>query len=92
MYLVIGFLLIGLLIGAILKKHIRSPKVFDMPVNIALYLLLFTLGISAGSNEKITSQLHHLGLTAFLISAIVVVCCACLAYLLYKYVFLSKEP
>jgi uncharacterized membrane protein YbjE (DUF340 family) len=92
MFLVIGFLIIGLLLGVVIKKQIKSPKIFDKPINITLYLLLFTLGITAGSNEKITSQLQHLGLTAFLISIFIVLCCVILAYFLFKYVFLNREP
>jgi Kef-type K+ transport system membrane component KefB len=92
MFLVIGFLLAGLLLGAIIKNYIKSPKIFDIPVNVALYLLLFTLGITAGSNEKITSQLHHLGITALLISIFIISCCAILAYFLFKYIFHNSEP
>jgi uncharacterized membrane protein YbjE (DUF340 family) len=90
MLLVIGFLLAGMAIGLLLRKKNKLQKPVDNIVTLLVYLLLFTLGLSAGSDQSITSQFHHLGFTAITISLFTSMGSILAGWLLYKFLFLKK--
>ncbi len=54
---------------------------------ITIYLLLFTLGLKAGSDNKIMSSLDTLGLTALGISLFALTGSVLAVWGIYKYVF-----
>lgn len=66
MFIVIGFMLVGILVGYLL----RSKKIrFIQGLIIALiWVLLFLLGLEIGSNKNVIAQFGKLGLEAFLIA------------------------
>ncbi|HHT23825.1 MAG TPA: lysine exporter LysO family protein [Bacteroidales bacterium] len=66
MFIVIGFMLVGILVGYLL----RSKKIrFIQGLIIALIgVLLFLLGLEIGSNKNVIAQFGKLGLEAFLIA------------------------
>ncbi|HMA68407.1 MAG TPA: LysO family transporter [Candidatus Mcinerneyibacterium sp.] len=68
---VIYFLLAGFLIGLILRKFNKEfilNLIFERMVNGAIFLLLFSLGLLVGSNEKILNNFSEIGFVAILIS------------------------
>jgi uncharacterized membrane protein YbjE (DUF340 family) len=91
MLLVIGFLIIGISLGFINRNKKKiSPKI-DLSINITIYLLLFTLGLKAGSDDAIVSRLHNLGITALIISIFTIVGSVLLAWLTYSLFFKKNK-
>lgn len=87
MFNVLFFLLAGILVGIVLHKHTWLPPVAEKLSTIAIYLLLFTLGIKAGSDRTIMSRLDTLGLTALGISLFAIIGSVLTAWVVYKYFF-----
>jgi uncharacterized membrane protein YbjE (DUF340 family) len=87
MLLVIAFLIVGVLLGIIIKKRKSLTSNIDKSINISIYLLLFTLGLKAGSNDAIVSSLHNLGFTALLISLFTISGSILLAWIVYSFFF-----
>ncbi len=82
MFIVIGFMLVGILVGYLL----RSKKIrFLQGLIIALiWILLFLLGLEIGSNKNVITEFHKLGLEAFLIATAGTLGSVVLAKLLWK--------
>ena len=91
MLLVIAFLIFGVILGFILRKKKNFTSKIDISINISIYLLLFTLGLKAGSDNKIVSQLHNLGLTALIISLFTISGSVLLAWLTYSLFFKKRK-
>jgi uncharacterized transporter YbjL len=90
MLLVIGFLFIGILVGFGLRKVKHKTTLPDKLINLSVYLLLFILGLKAGSDKTIVTQLHSLGLTALLISLFTLAGSILVSWLFYHLFF--KKP
>lgn len=90
MFLVLIFLGLGILSGIILHKAPRIANISQKLTTIAIYLLLFTLGLKAGLNKAVITQLHTLGLTALLISLFAMSGSVACAWLSYKLFFKNK--
>jgi uncharacterized membrane protein YbjE (DUF340 family) len=90
MILVIAFLLAGIVLGFTIREKKKLKSKFDKSINISIYLLLFTLGIKAGSDDTIVRQLHSLGLTALIISLFAIAGSVLIAWLTYS-LFFKKE-
>ena len=59
MFIIIGIMLTGMLLGYLLRSKIT----------LLIWLLLFLLGIDVGGNEAIVKGLHAIGLEALIITA-----------------------
>ena len=86
MFLVIGLMLSGILIGYLLRTR-RFVKINQL-ITCLIWLLLFFLGVEVGGNERILNSLGTLGVEALLIT-LASVLGSCLAawllwYKLYK--------
>ena len=85
MFIIIGIMLSGMLIGYLLrsKRLTWIPKI----ITFLIWLLLFLLGIDVGDNKAIMNGLHTLGLEALTITLAAVIGSTLLAwglwYLLY---------
>jgi uncharacterized membrane protein YbjE (DUF340 family) len=66
MFNVLGFMIIGVILGYILKNH-RVPYINQF-INVQICLLLFILGIEIGSNPNIVKDLKLIGIDAIVIS------------------------
>jgi uncharacterized membrane protein YbjE (DUF340 family) len=67
MFVIIGIMFGGVAIGYLLRKFaIVKKSAVGIPYTI--YLLLFFLGISVGTNRSIMENLSKLGFEAFLIA------------------------
>ncbi len=91
MFYVLIFLALGIIAGITLHKSKRKELILQKSISVAIYLLLFTLGINAGTNKAITSQLHSLGLTALLISAFAIAGSVGVSWIVYKLFFKTKS-
>lgn len=87
---VLLFLLGGLFLGWLSRNRKGVLTVVEQMVTITIYILLFTLGLKAGGDTKITSQLHTLGFRALLIS-IFAVSGSIFVTWVYARVFLKKD-
>ncbi|MDD2284033.1 MAG: LysO family transporter [Methanoculleus sp.] len=66
MFVMIGLMLTGVLLGYLLKKHKLSW--IHKVITLLIWLLLFLLGVDVGGNQEIINGLHTLGLEAIVIS------------------------
>ena len=77
----------GILVGVAFHKRTWLPKISEKLSTITIYLLLFSLGIKAGADRTIMSQLDTLGLTALGISLFATIGSVLTACVVYKYFF-----
>ncbi|MFV0421220.1 LysO family transporter [Oleidesulfovibrio sp.] len=80
----VAFIALGIPIGFALRKNRAVVHAVDKLTMWAIYLLLFLLGISLGTDDNIVSQAGNIGIKAFLISAACVAGSALAAWLLGK--------
>lgn len=71
MFIIIGIMLTGMLLGYLLRtqKLSRTHQV----ITLLIWLLLFLLGIDVGGNEAIIKGLHTIGLEAAIITLAAVI-------------------
>ena len=60
MFIIIGLMLTGILLGYLLRKQ-NLNKIHTV-ITLLIWLLLFILGIEVGGNEQIVKGLHTIGL------------------------------
>jgi uncharacterized transporter YbjL len=91
MWLILGALALGVLVGYsdILPKGIF--KWTNKITMVGLAVLLFTMGISIGSNNEILGNLNTLGLKAFLLALGSVIGSIFLAWFLQNKFFRSES-
>jgi uncharacterized membrane protein YbjE (DUF340 family) len=68
MTIVLIVMLGGLFTGYLIRKKKILQKPINFSISIAIFLLLFLLGISVGGNEKIISGFLSLGTYALIVS------------------------
>lgn len=85
MFIIIGIMLTGMLLGFLLRNK-RLSWIHKI-ITLLIWVLLFLLGIDVGGNEAIIKGLHTLGLEALIITLAAVngsiLCAWGLWYLLY---------
>lgn len=85
MFIIIGIMLTGMLIGYLLPSK-RLTWIHKI-ITLLIWVLLFLLGIDVGGNEAIVKGLHTLGIEAAIITLAAVIgsilCAWGLWYLLY---------
>lgn len=89
MFIMIGMMLLGVLIGYLAPKH--KLKKVSFLITALIWILLFLLGIEAGSNKRIVEGLHTLGLEAVLIMLGGVMGSAVAAAFLWKYLLRNRR-
>ena len=67
MFIIIGIMLTGMLLGYLLRSK-RLTWIHKV-ITLLIWLLLFLLGIDVGGNEAIVKGLHAIGLEALIITA-----------------------
>ena len=84
MFVVIGIMLSGIFLGYLF----RSVRITWMQkvVTVLIWLLLFLLGVEAGSNESVIKGLPTIGLEALIITIAAVAGSVLCAWGLWKYV------
>ncbi|SHN49624.1 lysine exporter LysO family protein [Desulfovibrio litoralis] len=86
---VICSMLLGGFIGFFFKKHTWFLNGADKITKPVLYLLLFLLGLSLGSNAQIMSQISTLGLQAVIIGFCCTFISALIVFFLDKFYFVK---
>ncbi len=82
---------IGIILGFTIQNKSKVVKAIDPMINIAIYALLFLLGISVGTNETIINNLDTLGAQALLLTFGGVMGSVVLAFFTYKFFFETKK-
>jgi len=77
----------GIGIGLISRKMPFVIKTNEKLVSAAIYLLLFLLGVSVGTNKQVISSLHNLGLQALLITLGATMGSILVCWFIYKFLF-----
>lgn len=87
MFVVIGFMLSGAFLGFVFRK--TKINWIQKLITLFIWLLLFLLGIEAGSNESVVTGLGTIGLEALIITVAAMLGSCLLALALWKY--LNKD-
>ncbi|WP_024992942.1 LysO family transporter [Phocaeicola paurosaccharolyticus] len=66
MFIVIGFMFTGMLVGYLLRK--RKVKFINNAITILIWALLLLLGIEVGGNKEIIKALPVIGMEAIAIT------------------------
>ena len=91
MFTVLAIMSAGIILGYLIRNKIRFIKYIDPSINIAIYLLLFLLGISVGGNRTVMDNLGSLGFNALLLAMGAVAGSVGLSYLTYKMFFATDK-
>lgn len=67
MYIALGIMLCGMLVGRLLRGRLR-PEALRRWIFLAILLLLFFLGIAVGGNAQLVRDLPHLGGAALVLA------------------------
>ncbi len=81
----------GILIGWLFHNQKKFLKTTDKLSNWAIYLLLFLLGLSVGTNEKILKNLDQIGIQAILITVFAVLGSVLVSWITYIIFFKKDE-
>jgi uncharacterized membrane protein YbjE (DUF340 family) len=81
---------VGIILGFFLKSKKKLVRLNDKLVTYAIYLLLFMLGISIGSNEQIMNSLSSLGLIALIVTIGGVLGSIVLGFITYRLFFKKR--
>jgi len=82
---------VGIILGFTIQNKTKIVKAIGPMINIAIYVLLFLLGISVGLNETIINNLDTLGTQALLLTFGGVMGSVVLAFFTYKFFFKTKK-
>ncbi|MFC1897946.1 LysO family transporter [Candidatus Cloacimonadota bacterium] len=91
MFTVIIILILGIGLGYILRHKENLIKAADKLLLWSIYLLLFLLGISVGTNKTIILNFAEIGLKAIVLSLAGVICSIVLSFFVYKYLWKRDE-
>jgi len=91
MYSILGILIIGITLGFIFRKMEKLIKLSNKLLIWSIYLLLFLLGISIGTNDEIIRNFPTTGLKALVLTFAGVLGSCLVSLLIYKIYFVEKE-
>lgn len=91
MYSVIIIMLAGFFVGVLIREKKNILKKVDFGVTIAIYILLFLMGVSVGSNKLIINNLHNIAFKALIITLGAVLGSCLTALFIYRFFFKKDE-
>lgn len=77
----------GILTGFLLRGRQRIIFFIEKTTGFSIYILLFLLGISVGTNDKVISNFGLIGLNAIVIALASVAGSVILSFILYRLFF-----
>lgn len=89
MFIIIGLMLTGMLLGYLLRK--RNLSRIHQVITGLIWLLLFILGIEVGSNEAIVRGLHTLGVEALVLTLGGLLGSVLAAWVLWRWLYKKSE-
>ncbi len=91
MLIILILLAAGIFFGRMIRNNYYGLKLIDWITTASIYLLLFLMGISIGSNKEIVSNLSKLGTTALIITAFSLAGSILLSILVFRLFFRSAN-
>jgi uncharacterized membrane protein YbjE (DUF340 family) len=91
MFTVIIIMTSGMLTGYLFRNQKMISKPVGVIITWAIYLLLFLLGISVGTNDSIINNLDKLGFEAFLLTIGAIGGSVAVSWFTYTFFFRKDE-
>jgi uncharacterized membrane protein YbjE (DUF340 family) len=91
MIVVLVLLCLGIFCGRLIRKKPLTLRLIDNITLWSIYLLLFLMGITIGSNKEIISNLSSLGIKALIITGFSLAGSILLSILVYHFFFRTSE-
>lgn len=88
-FIVVGLFGTGLLIGYFFRNRNKFRHRIEFSITWAVYLLLFLLGITVGTQEKIINNFSKIGFEALILTVGAVFGSILLAYIVYRWLFVK---
>lgn len=66
MFIIIGLMLTGMLLGYLLRR--KNLRRIHNVITVLIWVLLFILGVEVGGNEQIIKGLHTIGIEAIILT------------------------
>lgn len=89
MFTIIGIMLLGIFTGYTIGKRQKIPFIHNI-ITFLIWLLLFILGVEAGSNDKIIEGISSLGTEAIILSLSAVIGSCFAAWILWIILYKNK--
>lgn len=90
MFTVIIIMFSGIFVGLLLNKKNIKVKYLEKFTNLSIYLLLFLLGLSVGTNKTIIENFDKIGFSALLLTLGTVLGSLILAFFTHKIWFKNE--
>jgi uncharacterized membrane protein YbjE (DUF340 family) len=90
MWTVLIIMTAGFIVGYFLRKQSELVKINDRLVMLAVFALLFLMGVAIGGSPQMISQLHFLGVKALIIAVTGIIFSVLIAIFVYHYFFKNK--
>ena len=81
----------GIITGVFIHRKDHLIKINDRLITIAIYALLFLLGISVGLNKTVVQNIGTLGFQALIITTGAISGSVLISWLVYKVFFKEKQ-
>lgn len=91
MITVIIIMTLGIILGRILFKRNIKLHFVEKLTSYSIYLLLFLLGVSVGTNRLIIENFHKIGLTAVILSISAIAGSILLVFIVNHFFFRKYE-
>ncbi|NOQ23756.1 MAG: LysO family transporter [Bacteroidales bacterium] len=91
MIIVLILMSFGIGIGWFLHKHKKFIKITSELTNWAIYLLLFLLGLSVGTNDEILNNFDEIGYQSIIITVFAVMGSVLVSWLCFTLFFKKDE-
>jgi uncharacterized membrane protein YbjE (DUF340 family) len=91
MITVLAIMTIGIFLGWLLHHKKQFLKIISQTTNWAIYILLFLLGVSVGTNDKILNNFDKIGLQSIIITLFAVAGSILISWLTYILFFKNNE-
>ena len=89
--LVVLLFVVGIIVGRLFRNKQTIRKNIDRLVSVAIFILLFLLGISVGINDKIIADFSNIGYNAIILTLGAVLGSLILAKVVYS-LFFKQSP
>lgn len=89
MFIAIGFMVLGVILGYLLRK--KEFRNISKIITLFIWLLLFILELEVGANPEILSGLTNIGMEAVIITLAAVLGSAMAAFLLWKHIHKKRK-
>ncbi|MFO7862845.1 MAG: LysO family transporter [Salinivirgaceae bacterium] len=81
---VLVIMTLGMGAGLLLRRRKRVLKMVDKAMLLAVFVLLFLMGVAIGSDAQIMSNLHNVGLAAVIVSVAAIAGSVLLAWVVFR--------